>query len=113
MYNGEVNVGQDDLNSFLQVAEDLRVKGELFIKLAHEDNILQTIFPGLTQNISPDAKHLHPSPSNSKTTLQHLKEDNYQIISPTVKPEPHDMSSTTHQAEEKEQSMLMQRCRTP
>ena len=27
MYHGEVNVAQDDLNSFLQVAEDLKVKG--------------------------------------------------------------------------------------
>merc|ERR1719384_1874398 len=27
MYQGEVNVAQDDLNSFLAVAEDLRVKG--------------------------------------------------------------------------------------
>jgi len=27
MYHGEVNVAQDELNSFLQVAEDLRVKG--------------------------------------------------------------------------------------
>ena len=30
MYHGEVNVAQDDLNSFLQVAEDLRVKGILY-----------------------------------------------------------------------------------
>ena len=29
MYHGEVNVAQDDLNSFLQVAEDLRVKGNI------------------------------------------------------------------------------------
>ena len=28
MYHGEVNVAQDELNSFLQVAEDLKVKGE-------------------------------------------------------------------------------------
>merc|ERR1712003_385648 len=27
MYHGEVNVAQEDLNSFLAVAEDLRVKG--------------------------------------------------------------------------------------
>ena len=27
MYHGEVNVGQEDLNSFLAVAEDLSVKG--------------------------------------------------------------------------------------
>jgi hypothetical protein len=27
MYNGEVNVAQEDLNSFLAVAEDLKVKG--------------------------------------------------------------------------------------
>ena len=28
MYHGEVNVAQDDLNSFLAVAEELRVKGD-------------------------------------------------------------------------------------
>jgi hypothetical protein len=27
MYNGEVNVAQEDLNSFLSMAEDLKVKG--------------------------------------------------------------------------------------
>ena len=27
MYHGEVNVAQEELNSFLSVAEDLRVKG--------------------------------------------------------------------------------------
>ena len=29
MYYGEVNVAQDELNSFLAVAEDLRVKGNI------------------------------------------------------------------------------------
>ena len=30
MYMGEVNVAQEELNSFLAVAEDLRVKGQWF-----------------------------------------------------------------------------------
>ena len=48
MYHGEVNVAQDDLNSFLQVAEDLRVKGILY-------ESRKEIYPfilGLTQNNS-------------------------------------------------------------
>ena len=38
MYHGEVNVAQDDLNSFLQVAEDLRVKGKQIDLLQCEDD---------------------------------------------------------------------------
>ena len=37
MYHGEVNVAQDDLNSFLAVAEELKVKGKSCI-------ILPTVF---------------------------------------------------------------------
>ena len=40
MYHGEVNVAQDDLNSFLQVAEDLRVKGICFIETIYEEDLL-------------------------------------------------------------------------
>merc|ERR1712096_201236 len=47
MYHGEVNVAQEELNSFLAVAEDLRVKG-------------------LTQNQSGN----HPSPSKQPTSYQ-------------------------------------------
>ena len=43
MYHGEVNIAQDDLNSFLAVAEDLQVKG-------------------LTQNSSPSSSLPKPRP---------------------------------------------------
>ena len=33
MYHGEVNVAQDDLNSFLAVAEELRVKGNVSVAI--------------------------------------------------------------------------------
>ena len=29
MYNGEVSLPQDDLNSFLEVAEELKIKGKV------------------------------------------------------------------------------------
>lgn len=34
MYHGEVNVAQEQLISFLSVAEDLKVKGVLFLLMA-------------------------------------------------------------------------------
>nr|XP_040565429.1 longitudinals lacking protein, isoforms H/M/V-like isoform X8 [Lepeophtheirus salmonis] len=40
MYNGEVNVAQEELNSFLSVAEDLRIKG-LTQKPASSENVSQ------------------------------------------------------------------------
>jgi len=44
MYHGEVNVAQEELNSFLSVAEDLQVKG-------------------LTQSNSPDSSNPKPKPN--------------------------------------------------
>ena len=48
MYHGEVNVAQDDLNSFLAVAEELRVKGIHLVTL----RMLKTYLP------RSDPKHL-------------------------------------------------------
>jgi hypothetical protein len=48
MYNGEVNVSQEDLNSFLAVAEDLKVKG-------------------LTQNVGGELTDDHTPISDART----------------------------------------------
>merc|ERR1719186_953463 len=49
MYHGEVNVAQEELNSFLAVAEDLQVKG-------------------LTQNNSASDKNLPPKSDKTSST---------------------------------------------
>ena len=56
MYHGEANIAQDDLNSFLAVAEELKVKG-------------------LTQNQSENSKPLRTSESKniSKIATPHQK----------------------------------------
>jgi len=75
MYNGEVNIAQEDLNSFLSVAKDLEVKG-------------------LTENISGSSKPERPgnsgledlSPPPSHSTLQSSNEDEeVQELLPEVK----------------------------
>lgn len=96
MYHGEVNVAQEELNSFLAVAEDLKVKG-------------------LTQGNSTDAKPRHdpppkprprdpepaprpkprpvvqqqsPLPRPTQPTYQHVADDDIQEVAPIVKSEP-------------------------
>ena len=64
MYHGEVNVAQEDLNTFLAVAEDLKVKG-------------------LTQSDTPS----NNSPSSTKPTLKSkAREPPEQALPPAKKP---------------------------
>ena len=76
MYHGEVNIAQEDLNSFLQVAEDLSVKG-----LTQQNNICASSSPhpqppASTSDISPEKDNLHPpvyhpqSPSTMDAKLE-------------------------------------------
>ena len=51
MYNGEVSVAQGDLNNFLQVAEDLRVKGK-FEKASTKLLIIFFYYQGLHKTIA-------------------------------------------------------------
>ena len=111
MYHGKVNVAQGDLNSFLQVAEDLKVKGKLLIFPLWESH-LTDIALGLAQynpgsvpqikerNLSrsqqseyettPAAKRPRPSPFTPRVNHQPGAEgdDDIEVIVPGVKFEP-------------------------
>ena len=43
LYNWEVNIAKDNLKSFLQVAEDLRIKGKLFLNFEWDQTHLGNI----------------------------------------------------------------------
>ena len=97
MYQGEVNVAQEELNSFLAVAEDLRVKG-----LTQNNS-------GTSSSSSTDPKQRAPSPKISRPAAPperdpvpppkrprpapppqsyHQDDDDIQEVQPIVKSEP-------------------------
>jgi len=101
MYHGEVNVAQDDLNSFLQVAEDLRVKGltqnnggnigtepkkPVDNIPKHEPSQSRVRNPGPALH-STNRSHHTPPPAPPPRQHPH-QEDDIQEIMPVVKSEP-------------------------
>jgi len=129
MYHGEVNVAQDDLNSFLQVAEDLRVKGltqnnggELKkpVELPKHEPRAEATNPRHTEP-DPPPKRSRPTPpqprASQQPAVQQHDEDVEEIL-PVVKSEPRDSTPTTQhvlppptqpvvQAQHQEQNMAM------
>ena len=83
MYMGEVNVAQEELNSFLSVAEDLRVKG-------------------LTQNNSSSEKRSLPKPEPTKQIIRPRDPPERDPIAPPPKrprpPAPSPHQSAPHQS---------------
>jgi len=71
MYQGEVNVAQEELNSFLAAAEDLGVKGltrnQTVDQNANEENQARNIFPDINpaSSPSPDGKQ-YETPSRKQ-----------------------------------------------
>ena len=87
MYHGEVNVAQDDLNSFLAVAEELKVKG-------------------LTQKNDPETKsrqhtvaektrqHSQPKPSSAKPSPYNEDDDIEEVLPIKTEPAPSSAAET-------------------
>ena len=85
MYHGEVNVAQEELNSFLAIAEDLKVKG-------------------LTQNKSGELPNQQHEVENTKTRVRDLLEEKqepklqHKRSRPVSVPEPPKRMNTTQQS---------------
>ena len=84
MYQGEVNVAQEDLNNFLAVAEDLKVKG----LTQNNSSERKPKVPKITKpTISPaPSPKLQPAPEPTLSRLQ--EDDDIQEVVPEVKCEP-------------------------
>jgi len=104
MYHGEVNIAQEDLNSFLSVAEDLRVKG-LTQNQAGQNNTQQggkSVVPSkisqhqqqLTSkdNNPPPKRHRPGVPSFPVTAPQNIEDEIQEVV--PVKTEPRDHTSS-------------------
>eukprot|EP00092_Neocalanus_flemingeri_P019432 GFUD01021050.1.p1 GENE.GFUD01021050.1~~GFUD01021050.1.p1 ORF type:complete len:351 (-),score=69.41 GFUD01021050.1:374-1426(-) len=103
MYHGEVNVAQEELNSFLAVAEDLRVKG-LTQNQSGNQNSRKESLPQINSPVvkpsphppdreypAPSVKRPRPVPTMpSNNSSQHMVDDDIQEVVP-VKSEPRDV----------------------
>jgi len=91
MYHGEVNVAQEELNSFLAVAEDLRVKGLTQNNTGTSSQRKESPTPKRAPpEPIPPPKRPRPMPSQPPPT----EDDDIQEVMPSVKSEPRDLSAT-------------------
>jgi hypothetical protein len=103
MYHGEVNVAQEELNSFLSVAEDLKVKGLTQNNSEHSTNNEQSkpqkaepistpsSRPRASNNEDPIQKrprYMAPSAAAAAPAPAAYQDDDIQEVMPVVKQEP-------------------------
>jgi len=100
MYHGEVNVAQDELNSFLAVAEDLKVKGLTQSNSSSDGNRKPKSEttnsvpaprprPHRQEEPSSVPKRAHPPPPpQAQPTRSYQEDDDIQEVMPIVKQEP-------------------------
>jgi len=106
MYHGEVNVAQEDLNSFLAVAEELKVKGLSQTSHARSLDSSKDSFNTAPASQPPKprplerepttpAKRLKPNPTPSLNSFANHDDDIQEVV--PVKQEPRDTPTNTPQ----------------
>jgi len=103
MYHGEVNVAQEELNSFLAVAEDLMVKGlTQNSNSKYQDQTKKINFPPSKSLQAVHKQSVKEKPFQPKPALPKLltysshdtaDDDDVQEVAPTVKTEPRDLTN--------------------
>jgi len=92
MYHGEVNVAQEELNSFLAVAEDLKVKGLTQGNSSKDSNPAPPPVSNPTSRpslpIRPRSPPRHASPAPKRPRPPPTYEEDIQEVAPIVKTEP-------------------------
>jgi len=93
MYHGEVNVAQEELNSFLAVAEDLKVKGLTQGNSSKDSNPappppVSSQTPRQTAPLRPRSPPRHASPAPKRARPPPAYEEDIQEVAPVVKSEP-------------------------
>jgi len=97
MYHGEVNVAQEELNSFLAVAEDLKVKGltQNNSTTTEESKSLNSVVKQPRLRNPPDESQIPmkkprpaPHPIPSPAPAYHQSEDIQEVLPVKIEPEP-------------------------
>jgi len=97
MYHGEVNIAQEELNSFLAVAEDLKVKG---LTQSQSGESMKTL-PSSSKTIQPAPKPVsrvpereppppfkRPRPDPQYPSVSHADDDIQEVVQMPIKSEP-------------------------
>ena len=91
MYHGEVNVAQDELNSFLSIAEDLKVKGLTQNKSNEEPRHKQEIQLPVPQPRPPPERREHTPPPHKRQRPVSVPEPVMHIPAPQPFPQDDDI----------------------
>ena len=95
MYNGEVSVAQEELNSFLAVAEDLKVKG---LTQSQSESKSKTSFS--SQDIKSNTSHRLQAQDTVKPTRPQQSTQSPLVASYTSKPATYQPSNNRHSEDE-------------